>query len=189
MLWAGLAALGLVLLAGGAWYARKEYYAAKPQPVWVPLALPADISMEDQRKLAEDIEGRLRNDDLLMEVVIDADLQAKFGSSSEKAALEELKKRLFVKVGTADTPQGLTVPSINVGVTGNGHQKEASGIAATRIAKDVWKTTGLLEQTGMFPLPEENNPPKRRMIPDSAHRFPISTADCGRFTLRPSRPL
>jgi len=147
MLYAGLAAFGFVLLAGGAYYARKQYYASKPAPIWVPLALRVDISMEDQGKLAKEIEDRLRNDELLRQVVVDAGLQSKFGSPTEDAAVKELKERLFVKVGTADTPQG-TVPSINVGVNGTARERDASGAAATRLIKDVWKMLGIDPDTG-----------------------------------------
>lgn len=149
ILYAGLAAFGLVLLAGGAYFARKEYYLSKPAPIWVPLALRVDISMAEQSKLAEEIEERLRDEELLRQVVIDAGLQSKFGSPTEDAAVKELKDRLFVKVGTVDTPQGTTAPSINIGVKGNGHEKEATGDAASRLIKDVWKMIGIDPETGI----------------------------------------
>ena len=147
MLYAGLAVVGLVLLTGGGLYGYREVLRNKPAPIWVPLALRVDISMEDQGKLAKEIEGRLRNDELLRQVVVDAGLQSKFGSPTEDAAVKELKGRLFVKVGTADTPQG-TVPSINVGVNGTGRERDASGAAATRLIKDVWKMLGIDPDTG-----------------------------------------
>ena len=148
MLYAALAAFGLVLLGGGAWYARKEYYASKPQPIWVQLPLRADISMANQEELAKQIVERLRNDELLRQVVVDAGLQSKFGSPTEDAAVDELKQRLFVKPGTVNMPQGAAVPSINVGVNGNGHQKEGSGAAATRLIKDVYRMMGIDPETG-----------------------------------------
>jgi len=147
MLYAGLAVVGLVLLTGGGLYGYREYLRSKPAPIWVPLALRADISMGDQEKLAKEIEARLRTDEVLRNVVLDAGLQTKFGSPTEDAAVKELEKRLFVKVGTAETPQG-TVPSINVGFTGTGREKEATGAAATRVIKDVWKMLGIDPETG-----------------------------------------
>jgi hypothetical protein len=164
MLYAGLAVVGLVLLTGGGLYGYREYLRGKPAPIWVPLALRVDISMEDQSKLAKEIEDRLRNGDLLRQAVVDTGLQAKFGSPSEDAAVKELEQRLFVKVGTAVTPEG-TVPSINVGVNGTGGEKEILGVAATRIMQDVWKMIGIdpetgktIEKTGDAPAPMDSVP-------------------------------
>lgn len=151
MLYAVLAVVGFVFLAGGAYFARKEYSASKPAPIWVPLALRADISMEEQGKLAAEIEERLRSGDFLRQAVVDSDLQAKFSMPTEDATVQELKNRLFVKVGTASTPAG-TVPSINIGFKGTGREKDATGAAATRIMKDVWKMIGIDPETGR-PLP------------------------------------
>lgn len=147
MLYAGLAVVGLVLLTGGGLYGYREYLRSKPAPIWVPLALRADISMEDQNKLAKEIELRLRNEDVLRKAVQDAGLQTKFGSATEDAAVKELEKRLFVKVGTAVTPQG-TVPSINVGVKGTGREKAVLGDAAGRLITEVWKMLGIDPETG-----------------------------------------
>lgn len=147
MLYAGLAVFGLVLLVGGGLYGYREHLRSKPAPIWVPLALRADISMEDQSKLAEELETKLRNEDLLRQVAIDADTQSQLKLPSEDAAVKELEKRLFVKAGTANTPTG-TVPSVNIGFNGNGHEKKATGDAATRIIKDVWKMLGIDPETG-----------------------------------------
>ncbi len=148
MLYAGLALLGLVLLAGGAFYARKEYYASKPAPIWVPLPLRPDISMADQEKLAKEIEERLRDEGLLRQVATDVDLQGKLNLPDIEAAVKELDKRLFVKVGTAMAPTG-TVPSINIGLNGNGHEREIISETTTRITKDVWRMLGVDPETGL----------------------------------------
>lgn len=149
--------MGLFLLAGGGYYARKQYYAAKPAPIWIPLALRADISMTEQKSLAEQIDEKLRTDTILRQIVIDADLQKGFNQPTEDAAVKELDRRLFVKVGTADTPNG-TVPSINVGVNGNGKEKEVLGKAAQRIIRDVWRMIGIDPDTGQ-PLQAPASPP------------------------------
>lgn len=148
MLYAGLAAFGLVLLAGGAYFARKEYYASKPGPVWVPVPLRMDMPLADQEALAGKIEEKLRDDDLLRRVVTDADLRAGFGSPTEDEALEELKGRMFVKAGRMDLPQGGSVPSIHVGLNGKQREKKVLGEAATRLGKDVWLMLGIDPETG-----------------------------------------
>jgi hypothetical protein len=141
----------------GAKYARKEYFLRQPDKVWVPLALRADISMAEQKKLAEQIEGKLRSDEMLRQVVIDVGLQEKFKQPSQDAAVKNLERRLFVEVGSADTPAG-TVPSINIGVKGTGHEHEILGEASTRIIRDVWRMIGFDPDTGQ-PLDPVNAPP------------------------------
>lgn len=157
MLYVGLGVLGLVLLTGGGLYGYREYLRSKPAPIWVPLALRADISMADQKTLAEQLDEKLRTDTILRQVVIDADLQKGFNLPSEDAAIKELERRMFVKAGTAVTPNG-TVPSINVGVEGTGREKEVLGKAATRLIKDVWLMLGIDPDTGQ-PLQAPGSPP------------------------------
>jgi hypothetical protein len=156
MLWAGLGAVSLVLMFFGAKYARSEYYLRKPAKIWVPLALRPDFSMEDQKNLAEQIDGKLRDGDLLRQVVIDVGLQEKFKQPSQDAAVKDLDRRLFVEVGTADTPAG-PVPSINIGVGGTGHESKVLGEASTRIIRDVWRMIGIDPDTGK-PINPGNTP-------------------------------
>ena len=164
MLYVGVGIVGLILLVGGAFVARKEYYASKPGPIWVPLTLTVGISMEEQNALADQIDERLRDDDLLRQIVIDADLQNGFNQPTEEAAIEELKRRLFAKAGSADTPQG-SVPSVNVGVTGTRREHEVLERAAKRIIKDVWRMMGIdpdtgkpLQKPGSAPIAPPENP-------------------------------
>lgn len=149
----------------GAKYARSEYYLRKPAKIWVPLALRPDLSMADQKKLAEQIDGKLREGDLLRQVVIDVGLQEKFKQPDLDAAVNELKRRLFVDVGSADTPQGL-VPSINIGVSGIGHERKVLGEASTRIIRDVWRMIGIDPETGK-PMNQGNAPPVGIPPPDA----------------------
>ncbi len=151
ILWVVLAVVGLGLLAGGGLYGLREYRKGRPAPIWVPLGLRVDISMAEQEKLAREIETRLRDEELLGKVVADLGLKEKFGVADDAAAIKELDSRIFVKVGTADTPAG-SVPSINVGADGTGHDREISGEIATRIIKDVWRMIGIDPETGK-PLP------------------------------------
>jgi len=148
MLYAGLGIFGLMLLAVGGYLGLREYRLGKPAPIWVPVPLRVGIPMEDQEALAKKIEDKLRDDALLRQVVIDANLQQGFEQPTEDAALEELKRRLFVKVGTAQTPQGISVPSINVGVDGTRREKKVLEDAAIRMIKDVWRMIGIDPETG-----------------------------------------
>lgn len=157
MLWAVLAIFGLVVLFFGAKYAKKEYRLRQPDRIWVPITLRQDLSMEDQKKLAEQIEEKLRANEILKAIVMDVGLQAKFKQSSEDAAMEELDRRLFVDVGSADTPNG-SVPSINIGVSGTGREKKILEETSMRIIRDVWRMIGIDPETGQ-PINPGNAPP------------------------------
>ncbi len=141
----------------GARYAKREYHLRQPSKIWVPLALRPDLSMEDQKKLAEQINAKLRTDEILRAVVMDLGLREKFKQPSEDAAVKELNRRLFVEVGSADTPNG-SVPSINVGVAGIGHESKLLGEASMRIIRDVWRMIGIDPETGK-PINPGNTPP------------------------------
>lgn len=142
MLWVGLGILGLGLMLFGAKFAWSEYQLYKPDRIWVPLSLPSGISMAEQKKLAEQIDGHLRSDAVLRKVMSDTGLQEKFGQADEDSAAKELDRRLFVEVGTAEGPNG-SVPSVNIGLHGNGYERAVLEAAVTRIMKDVLATPGI----------------------------------------------
>jgi hypothetical protein len=157
MLWAVLGVVGLVVMFFGARYAKREYHLRQPSRIWVPLALRADFSMEDQKKLADEINTSLRTDEILRAVVMDLNLREKFKQPSEDAAVKELDRRLFVEVGSADTPNG-SVPSINIGVSGIGHEADLLGEASMRIIREVWRMNGIDPETGKQ-IDPGNTPP------------------------------
>lgn len=157
MLWTVLGVVGLVVMFFGARYAKREYHLRQPSRIWVPLALRADFSMEDQKKLAEEINASLRTDEILRAVVMDLNLQEKFKQPSEDAAVKELDRRLFVEVGSADTPNG-SVPSINIGVSGIGLEADILGEASMRIIREVWRMYGIDPETGKQ-IDPGNTPP------------------------------
>lgn len=148
MLWAVLAAVGVALLGGGAFYGLKEYRANKPDKIWVPLPLRADLLMSEQKELAENIEAELKKDERLGIIVSDLGLKEKFNAADEDAAAEELGERIFVEVGSADTPEG-SVPSINIGVRGIYSENELLREISMRIIRDVWVMIGIDPDTGM----------------------------------------
>ena len=52
-----------------------------------------------------------------------------------------------MEIGTAETPNG-SLPSINVGLSGTGHEKAVLEDASIRIIKDVWLMLGIDPTTG-----------------------------------------
>jgi hypothetical protein len=147
MLWAVLGVVGLVVMFFGARFAKSEYHLRQPAKIWVPVALRADLSIADQKTLAGQIEEKLRTDEILRSVVVDVGLQQKFKQASEDAAVKDLNRRLFVEVGSADTPTG-SVPSINIGVAGIGREGDVLGEASMRIIREVWRMIGVDPDTG-----------------------------------------
>jgi len=157
MLWTVMGVVGLTVMFFVARYAKREYHLRQPSKIWVPIALRADISMEDQKNLAKQIEDKLRTEEILRAVVADIGLQEKFKQPGEDAAVKELSRRLFVEVGSADTPNG-SVPSINIGVAGIGHESELLGEVSMRIIRDVWLMIGIDPETGKPSKPGDTPP-------------------------------
>lgn len=157
ILWAVLAVVGLTVMFFVARYAKREYHLRQPSKIWVPVPLRADLAIADQKKLAEQIELKLRTDEILRAVVLDLGLQVKFNQPGEDAAVKELNRRLFVEVGSADTQMG-AVPSINIGVSGIGHESKLLGEVSMRIIRDVWLIIGIDPETGK-PSKSGDTPP------------------------------
>lgn len=157
ILWAVLAVVGLTVMFFVARYAKREYHLRQPSKIWVPIALRADLPIADQKKLAEQIEVKLRTDEILRAVVLDLGLQVKFNQPGQDAAVKELSRRLFVEVGSADTPYG-SVPSINIGVSGIGHESKLLGEVSMRIIREVWLMIGIDPETGK-PSKSGDTPP------------------------------
>ena len=92
MLWTVMGVVGLTVMFFVARYAKREYHLRQPSKIWVPIALRADISMEDQKNLAKQIEDKLRTEEILRAVVADIGLQEKFKQPGEAAAVKELSR-------------------------------------------------------------------------------------------------
>lgn len=152
-----LGVVGLVVMFFGARYAKRQYHLSQPDKVWVPVPLRMDLPMEEQINLAKQIDEKLRTDEILRTVVIDVGLKEKFKQPSEDAAVKELSRRLFVEVGTYETPMGF-VPTINVGVAGIGHENTVLKETSIRVVKFVHLMNGIDPETGK-PIEQGTTPP------------------------------
>lgn len=132
----------MLLLVGGvgfAYYTYKQNYA---DPIWVPLPIKAELTVEKRDQIARDLKAKLGEPKVLIKVSQDLGLARKWQVGSDEAAAKELGKRLFVTAGEVDTPLG-KVPSLNVGVTGKHKEREVSGEISVRLMDDVWKILGI----------------------------------------------
>ena len=132
----------MLLLVGGVgfvYYTYKQNYA---DPIWVPLPLKAEVSVEKRDQIARDLKAKLGEREVLVKVSQDLGLARKWQVVSDEEAAKELGKRLFVKPGEVDTPLG-KVPSLNIGVTGKHKERDVSGEISVRLMDDVWKILGI----------------------------------------------
>lgn len=142
--WIVIAVVGALLFGLGGGFALWTYYQNRPKVVWVPLALNEELPVEKREELAVEIKAKILEGSTIPDAVRDTGLTSKLNFSSAAEAEAEVRKRLFVKVGEAETPAG-RVPSINVGLDCQRKSFDAMGQVAMRIMKDVWKMLGIKE--------------------------------------------
>ena len=140
--WIAAGVVVMMLFFGGGFYAYRTIKQNRPHPVWVPLPINPETPSAEGQRIAKELKEKLSDKDLLIQVSKDIGLPAKMGLANDSDAADELRSRLFVKVGEADSPMG-KVPSINIGVSGKAKEKDVSGEIAMRLMKDVWKILGI----------------------------------------------
>jgi hypothetical protein len=145
--WILLGAVVMMLVVGGGGFAYWTYRQNRPTPVWVPILVNTELDPVKHEELSKDLKTKLMTPEFLLQVSKDLQLASKWQLPSDQAAAEEIAKRLFVRVGEADTPTG-RVPSINVGLNGPKKDFALSGEIAMRMMKDVWKILGIKPPPG-----------------------------------------
>jgi len=140
--WLIVGAMAMVVMMVGAWFAYGIYKDTRPSPIWVPLQVNQDMTTEKQDEIAKELRGKLLERDYLVGVSKELNLKNVWKMESHEKSADELAKRIFVRVGTYDTPMG-RVPSINIGVNGIKKETENSTKIAMHLAKRVWAHLGL----------------------------------------------
>lgn len=133
----------MLLVLGGGFFARRAYQQNRPQRIWVPLAINPALPVDKRNEIARDLKEKLAKPEILIPVSKDLGLAVKLGLHSDEEAAREVARRLFVDVGEADSPMGIKVPSINIGITGKSKESGLSGEIAVRLMQDVWKILGI----------------------------------------------
>jgi hypothetical protein len=132
----------LLLMFCGGIFAYKTYKGNRPAPMWVPLRINPQTPTEQADKLVTDLKAKLCTTAILKQVSQDLNLKKEWKLSSDEQAAQELGRRIFVRIGTQDTPMG-RVPSLNVGVDGKAKERKLSGEIAMRLMVDVGRILGI----------------------------------------------
>src|SRR5688500_18746499 len=97
--WIALAVVALMLLAGGGYYGRKVYRENRPHSMWVPIQINPELPPEKVDAVVKEIKAKLSQKEVLLEVSRDLDLPKQWGLAGDDQAADELKKRMYVKLG------------------------------------------------------------------------------------------
>lgn len=139
--WIVLAALVLCLLGGGTVFGYWKYKQGLPEKRWVPLPFNPDASEAQQQESMKMMRERLLTDEVLTGVVRDCDVQGKWKLSSEEAAVEELRKRVFIDIGETSF-KGIPTATLNIGFKGKVGERPELDALAERLMQDVKRFIG-----------------------------------------------
>lgn len=141
--WIVAAVVLILLTVGGGAFAYRHYKQNKPTRVYVPVPLNPELPSEKREEVAAELKARLSEPGLLIQAVKDTGLAGKLKLASDEAAGRFVGERLFVETGEADTPMGLKVPALHIGMTCKVKEYTPMGEVALRLMDDVWKILGV----------------------------------------------
>lgn len=135
--------LVLLLGIGGLFAGYKVLQGNRKAPMWVPIVCQKDVKSEEMDKAVEKVYKELSKEEVLTKVVREMNLVKKWDAVSEDAAIAELKKRMFVRIGTHDVEMGVKSPAILVGVSGKKKDMQFTGEVAMKLMEFVWPVLGI----------------------------------------------
>jgi hypothetical protein len=141
--WIAAGVLVLMLMLGGAYvYYKKVYQQNLPHPVWVPVPINPELPSAKVKEIMAGLKKQLCEPEILVKVSSDVGLVKKWNLPTDEICARELKERIFVRAGEADTPMG-KVPAIHIGVNGKEKETPITTELALRLIQDVWKILGI----------------------------------------------
>jgi hypothetical protein len=140
--WIAIGVAAMILLLGGAYFARKSYKQNLPSPVWVPLPINPELPVEKQDEIARELKAKLSDRKILIVVSKDLGLAGEWELPTDAACADELARRMFVRAGEHETPLGKT-PTINIGVNGKAKERRLSEKISMRLMDDVFEILGI----------------------------------------------
>jgi len=130
----------LVLLMGGAAFGYRTYQQNRNTRIWLPLPVP-EATVEQRREMAADLRAKLGDPVLMGAVCKDSGYAGPMGLAADEAT-KALLGRLFVEVGTADTPTG-RIPSVNVGFNCKVKNFDKMKKPTNRLRDEIMKILGV----------------------------------------------
>ncbi len=137
---AGLVVVAMLL--GGALFGYRTIKQNRPHPIWVPVPTNPDLSIIKRDEIIRTLKERLSQPAVLEKVSRDLSLAPKLDLPNDKAAAEDLAKRLFVRAGNMPKPND-TMPAIHIGFNGKSKNHELTGKITMRLMDDVWPILGV----------------------------------------------
>jgi hypothetical protein len=134
--WIVLGALVLSLLGGGLMFLYWKHHQARPDRQWVPLAFDPEASQQQRDKTVEDLRKALFNETVLTGIVRDCGIESKWEFESEQAAVDEIKRRVFIETGET-VLKGIPTATVNIGFKGTVREQPELKLLAGRLIKDV----------------------------------------------------
>lgn len=112
--WIIAAVVSVIVLVAGAGFGFRAYKQNRATRIWLPIPTRAELTIDQRRDAVALLKKKLGEDELLTKVSVDTGYARDMALADDAAGAADLRQRLFVEIGTADTPAG-KVPSINVG--------------------------------------------------------------------------
>jgi hypothetical protein len=142
IVWIG-ALVFLLALGGslGGFFLLRKIKGDRPREMWVPLPVVAELDEAMREKIVGELRAAV-DEGMLLRVSRDNRLAQQWGLPSEEACAAEIRRRMFVRSGEADTPLG-KVPAIHVGIRGPAREMALSGQLSTALVFELQKTSKL----------------------------------------------
>jgi hypothetical protein len=134
--WIALGVVAFVLFLGGSYFGLKAYKQSRPYPIWVPLPLNVELAKEQRDDVCAKLKDYMLQEERVLAIARDLQLAGVWSLPSEEAAAAELKKRMFIRTGSATTPMG-DVPALHVGLSGTRKEKDMTEKIVGRMMEDV----------------------------------------------------
>jgi len=133
--------LGCVGLMGGYTWLKNER-ANRPDRIWVPIPLNAELSHEQHLEFAEKLREQLATDEILGKISEEMNLRARGGFATEEAAVTDLRMRLICEVGEHNY-----APSLNVGFRGKSRENTMLRELTERLMQDFQAIVSSLQSS------------------------------------------
>jgi len=150
--WIVLGALVLSLLGGGLMFGYWKIHQSRPDRQWVPIPFNPESTKEQRKNSVEDLRKRLLTDTVLTGIVRDCGIESKWKLDSEQAAVEEIKRRIFIEEGET-VIKGIPTATLNIGFKGTVGEQPDLKLLAERLIEDFQRLMASVTPAASEPKP------------------------------------